>query len=86
MSVPAGSKVPCPVHMHMHPHFAIGPDSPEKGFQKGYGYEKHEKWKKETQMKQNAKTNKKMKIQPCLEALLKMKKEKRKIKTMKIVN
>ena len=46
MSDPAGSKVPCPVHMHMHPHSVIGPDSPEKGFQKGSRYEKMENEKK----------------------------------------
>ena len=52
MSDPAGSKVPCPVHMHMHIHSVMGTDSPEKGFQKGSRYEKmkNEKMKK---MKKN---------------------------------
>ena len=40
MSDPAASKVPCPVHMSMHPNYVIEPDSPEKGFKKGQGYEK----------------------------------------------
>ena len=43
MSDPAGSKVPCPVHMHMHIHSVIGTDSPEKGFQQGSRYEKMKK-------------------------------------------
>ena len=51
MSDPAGSKVPCPVHMHMHIHSVIGTDSPEKGFQKGSRYEKNEKNEKNEKMK-----------------------------------
>ena len=61
MSDPAGSKVPCPVHMHMHLHFVIGPDSPEKGFQKGSGYEKMKTMKKYKNEKMNEKTNENIK-------------------------
>ena len=45
MSVPAAPKVPCPVHMHMHHHSVIGPDSPEKRLPKGFRIWK--KWKKD---------------------------------------